>query len=170
MARKTTSGKWTKAVEQTLLTALSEGATVKQACFIAGVSRSAVGYHRKIDPAFKEAYGHAMDDGADVLEAEAQRRGYQGTNKPVFYQGEIVGHIREYSDTLLTLLLRARNPEKFRERHHVEGNVGGPSSISMSAEEANRKITLTLEGAGLTADMIAPLLARALPGGAHGTS
>lgn len=60
---------------------------------------------------------------ADRLEQEAIRRAVDGTNKPVFFQGEIVGFEKEYSDTLLVLLLKAHKPDKYRERSDVRINL-----------------------------------------------
>ena len=65
-----------------------------------------------------------------MLEAEARRRAAIGVDEPVFYKGEVVGHIRKYSDTLLMFLLKAHWPEKFRENvsidQRVSGRDGGP--------------------------------------------
>jgi hypothetical protein len=38
----------------------------------------------------------------------------------VFHQGQECGQIREYSDTLLIFMLKARRPEKFKERFAAE--------------------------------------------------
>lgn len=54
------------------------------------------------------------------LEDEAYRRAVLGTVKPVFQGGIQVGEITEYSDMLLTLLLKANNPSKYRE---LKGDV-----------------------------------------------
>jgi hypothetical protein len=62
--------------------------------------------------------------------AEAWRRGVEGLSEPLVSAGKLVrdedGHpmtIQRYSDVLLTLLLRAHRPEKFRERTSVEIDV-----------------------------------------------
>ena len=66
----------------------------------------------------------------ELLEAEARRRTAIGVDEPVFYQGQVVGHIRKYSDNLLMFLLKAHWPEKFRENvsidQRVSGHDGGP--------------------------------------------
>ena len=46
----------------------------------------------------------------EKLEAEADRRGVKGVVKPVLYKGKVVGSIREYSDALLMLRLKALDP------------------------------------------------------------
>lgn len=76
--------------------------------------------------AYREAFEEAKLEAAELLEAEARRRAVEGTVRPVFYQGEEVGGIREYSDTLLIFLLKGALPEKYAERTKTEhsGNVG----------------------------------------------
>ena len=54
-----------------------------------------------------------------------------GVDEPVFYQGAQCGAVRKYSDTLLIFMLKARRPEKYRERANVEltGQGGGPVEL-----------------------------------------
>ena len=64
-------------------------------------------------------------------EAEAHRRAFQGTTKPVFFQGGECGEIREYSDGLAQFLLKAHRPEKYRERSQVDNNITGATSVTV---------------------------------------
>ena len=41
---------------------------------------------------------------------------HEGLRKPVWSKGKIVGYETEYSDTLLLAMLKANNPDKFRDR------------------------------------------------------
>lgn len=84
------------------------------------MSRQAVYALRSLDGEFAQAWEDAYESGTDVYEDEVKRRAVEGTEKPVFYQGGIVGHIREYSDTLLIVALKGRRPERYRERFDVE--------------------------------------------------
>ena len=85
---------------------------------------------RAADADFAAAWDEALETAADRLEGEAWRRGVEGVDEPVFGRvakdtdGQI-GVIRKYSDAMLDRLLKARRPEKFRERHDVtqSGNV-----------------------------------------------
>lgn len=82
----------------------------------------------KTDPVYAERFANAKQRICDIMEEEAKRRAIQGTKKPVFHKGEIVGHINEYSDLLLIFLMKANMPEKYRERleHSHSGPGGGP--------------------------------------------
>lgn len=94
---------------------LRDGWSITAAAAKIRVSRQAVYALRKSDDEFAKEWDDAYESGTDLYEDEAKRRAIQGTEKPVFYQGEVVGHIKEYSDTLLIVALKARRPEKYRE-------------------------------------------------------
>ncbi len=77
------------------------------------------------EPEWLELWEESLELFADRLEAEMARRAIDGTDKPVFYKGEVVGEIREYSDTLAIALAKATRPEKFRDNVKVEGEITG---------------------------------------------
>jgi hypothetical protein len=87
---------------------------VTVACAQAEVGKTQVYEWRKDDIEFRFAWDDAIESAADLLEAEAFRRGVQGTRRPVYQGGVLVGHVQEYSDTLLIFLLKAARPHKFR--------------------------------------------------------
>lgn len=95
--------------------ALVDGLTVRDAARRAGVDQSMPYVRRKVDEEFRLAWYEARDIGTTELEQEAARRAYHGTLKPVFHKGVECGQIREYSDTLMIFLLKARKPEVYRE-------------------------------------------------------
>jgi len=95
---------------------------VTRACKLANVSRNAVWEWSRDEPAFSDELEAAIERGADLLEEEAVRRAYVGVEKPVYQGGALVGHVQEYSDTLLIFLLKGKRPERYRERvdmHHT---------------------------------------------------
>lgn len=103
-------------------------ASVSKASKKSKVPRSNIYDWLKADVTFKELYDLTAEQALGALEDEAVRRAYEGTLKPVYQGGKKVGTIREYSDTLLIILLKARAPEKYKERVHQEqtGKSGGP--------------------------------------------
>lgn len=112
--------------KETILKHLAEGWSIKHACEQAGVTPPVMRQYRAADPDFDELAGEAIEMGTDSLEDTALKRAKYGVDKPQFYQGEVCGHIREYSDTLLVFLLKARRPEKFTERlRNVLENADG---------------------------------------------
>jgi hypothetical protein len=86
---------------------------VLASCRHAGASARTIYRHRAKDGKFAAAWERALEDAADVLELEARRRAVRGTERPVYQGGKLVGHVTEYSDTLLMFLLRAARPGKY---------------------------------------------------------
>jgi transposase-like protein len=114
--------------EQILLDMLSTGKSVYKAASAAGIARSTAYEWRDSDPEFKARWDEALEAGIDAMEDEAHRRAVEGVDKPVFYQGEVCGEVREYSDTLLIFQLKARRPEKYRE--NVNLNHSGTITVT----------------------------------------
>lgn len=102
--------------KELMLKYLAEGWSVRHSCEKSGCTPPTLTEYRKRDPDFDAACSEAIEMGTDALEDTALMRARFGVDKPVFYQGEECGTIREYSDQLLMFLLKARRPEKFTER------------------------------------------------------
>lgn len=98
-----------------MLASLARLGNISKACEVAGISRATHYLWSREDPEYVKAVDDAMETAADVLEEEARRRAHDGVEEPVFYQGEVCGTVRKYSDTLLIFLLKAAKPQKFRE-------------------------------------------------------
>lgn len=114
----------------------------------AATGRHVETYHarRRRDPEFRDAWKEALDAAADELEAEARRRGVEGVDEPVVYQGAIpmvtdpvTGRqrsltVKRYSDTLLIFLLNGARPEKYRQVHAHTGADGiSPVQVDLRA-------------------------------------
>ena len=95
---------------------LSAGWSVTRAATLAGYTRSTACLYRAAAPTFAVAWDDAYEAGSDWLEDELQRRSHDGWDEPVFYKGEVCGHVRRFSDTLLLANVKARRPEKYRAR------------------------------------------------------
>jgi hypothetical protein len=98
------------------LTAIENGHPVRVACRAAGYARRCVYRWRGQDPAFADAWATAMQMAGDLLEEEADRRGRDGVDVPVFHKGEACGVKRKYADGLLLARLKAIRPEKYRDQ------------------------------------------------------
>ena len=119
---------------QAFLAALAETANVLKSSELTKIARRMAYDWRAADPDFADAWERALDIGADALEDEAVRRAVEGVDEPVFYQGEAVGVVRKYSDTLLIFLLKGRRPEKYRDRlsHAIGVPDGGPVTFKVT--------------------------------------
>lgn len=105
----------------------------------ARVTRAWVYELRDSDQSFNDAIVEAKHIANAVLEQEALRRATAGTIRPVFYKGIKIAAIREFSDTLLIVLLKANMPDKYRENARIEhtGAGGGPVAVQHSADLSN---------------------------------
>lgn len=109
----------TELQERLYLDQLAEGWTHTAAARNTGIPLEVWRRHRRASPRFEAACVEALDAGTDVLEDEAVRRASKGVRKGVYYKGDRVATELEYSDSLLQFLLKARRPEKYRERQEV---------------------------------------------------
>lgn len=123
------------------LAALAETGNITRSAEAIGSGRQTVYDWRERDPEFAEAWDRAVKIAGYGLEDEARRRAEEGVEKPVFHKGEVCGTVREYSDTLLIFLLKAHNPEKYRENTRMEltGANGGPVQLA----DADRRARVT---------------------------
>jgi hypothetical protein len=118
--------KLTPHAREKFLAHLSKTANVTESAKVIGMSRQGVYDARDTDPSFRRAWDQAVEIATDTLEQEARRRALDGWDEPVFYRGEEIGRVRQYSDRMLELLLKANRPRKFVERHEVTGKDGEP--------------------------------------------
>ena len=114
--------------KNTFLQAVATLGNIKRAADFTGINSANHYNWMKSDPAYRAAAEIAFEEASDLLENEAYRRGHDGVDKPIFYQGVQCGVIREYSDSLLTLLLKARKPHVFGDKikQEITGKDGAP--------------------------------------------
>lgn len=115
----------------TYLTELRATGLEAKSARAAGVTLRSVKRQYEQDPGFHELALDSLEEFADSLEQEAVRRAVEGVEEPVFHQGEIVGHVTKYSDTLLAKLLTGRRPAIFGNKTEVTGANGGPLTIQI---------------------------------------
>lgn len=124
---------------EVFLDGLMRGLSVINAAVRARVAPSVPYVRRKRDPDFALAWAEALEIGTPDVEAEAARRAYHGTIRPVYYKGQRCGSIREYSDTLLMFILRARKPEVYR-----ENGASSTTNVSLSVNVAAAQVVRAL--------------------------
>ncbi len=113
-------------------------AAISNAAKIALISRDLHYKWLKNDPDYAAAFEEAKTAATDALVAEARRRATQGVEESVYYQGEVVGTIRKYSDTLLIFLLKGALPEVYRERYEISG---GDKAIRIKSDPGREALT-----------------------------
>jgi hypothetical protein len=123
----------TEHLKKRFLVEFGETGIVSRAAEAAGVGRTTVYEWQEHDDTFAQAFRQAEIRSTEVLETEARRRAVNGVEKQrrVFdSRGNLIDEYTEitYSDTLLIFLLKARAPEKYRDRHDITSG-GDPITI-----------------------------------------
>lgn len=124
------------------LQVLRETGMVSRACQCVNVGRVTAYRHRDNDPEFAERWDEVLEEAVDEMEREAYRRAVLGCPKlkftkngePIYDPATNEPYIeREYSDTLLITLLKARRPEQFnRPTQQTNVNVGVQVNLTTS--------------------------------------
>ena len=125
----------TPARRKIIIAWLEKGYSLGRAAEEAGITRHTLQVDwRKKDPAFDEQCRAAIERGTDLLEDEVRRRATEGVDRPVFQQGECVGFTREYSDSLMSMLIGGKRSTYQRQRTEHSGPEGGPIQHKIEVE------------------------------------
>lgn len=162
-----------KRKQQRFLKVYRDTANVKASCKAAGISRQTFYNWRDNDEEFSAELPDAEEDANDTLEYAAYDRAVLGVETYVVSQGRIVYEEipvfdafgeqvlddkgnpvtkrgkplieRKYSDSLLITRLKARMPEKYREKQQVDLNANVNAQVQASHEIAISPRDLTDE-------------------------
>lgn len=134
------------AKQKNFLNRLAETGQVTRSCVEVGWDRVQAYRVKGRDPVFAEAWTDALEMFADRLEVEATRRAVDGTDKGVWHQGVLVGTERQYSDSLLALMLKAKRKREYGDASKIEltGADGGPVKTEETPTAIGRKIAFAL--------------------------
>lgn len=130
--------KWAKFLEN-----FKEMCNITQAAKSVGITPRSVYNKKKADPEFTEALAAAELEVKDKIEGEIWRRGVEGTDKAIMFQGKVVGVVKEYSDRMLELLAKGHMPERYGDKlkQEITGKDGAPL---MDNIEVARRIAFIL--------------------------
>ncbi len=115
--------KFTARKRRKFIAKLKQTGNISGSAAAISISRRLAYNIREQNPKFARQWDEAVEYAADALEQEARRRAVDGVKQPVFYKGRRVASVRQYSDGLLTTLLKGNKPEKFADRKHLTGDV-----------------------------------------------
>ena len=108
--------------QERVLGAIRKTGTMHSAAEAAGLSIWALDKWVRTDKyGFKKRRELALQVYQDMLDAEIDRRGVEGIDKPIYYKGEKVDTVKEYSDNLLMFRRKKLDPT-YRDNYVV--NVG----------------------------------------------
>ena len=111
MPSKTTPGR-----QRRFLEAYEHCGVIAEAARLANIDQDCHWIWLRDDPPYRAAFEKAEQIAADRLETELINRVYDGVKEDVWWQGQIVGATRKFSDTLLIFALKGAKPDKYREQ------------------------------------------------------
>lgn len=142
------------------LAAYAELGNVSDACEVAGVGRRTHYDWLDADTSYAAAFADARESAADRLERAALIRAVDGIDEPVFHKGEVVGHVRRYSDSLLQFLLKGARPEKYRERFDMGIRPGRDPAVDEALQRLIRNPEALRQASELAGVLDAPSTVR----------
>ena len=105
--------------KRVFLKALNKRGFVTHACEETGIPRTTVYDWYDQDEVFAARWDEAIEISTERAESELLRRGVEGYDHPVTYEGQITDTYKKYSDGCLRLLLQSRKPDRYRERQDI---------------------------------------------------
>jgi len=121
------------------LAAFCQCGRVRKASDEAGIHFTSHYIWLRKDKNYAEAFQEAKEIAADHFEDEIYRRGFEGYDKPVPYQGEITDHYPDYSDTLAIFALKGLRPEQYRDSAPIPAMA--PVSLSIIYPAPHETVT-----------------------------
>lgn len=119
---------------------LSACPNVTRACRAAHISKKTAYQHRKRYASFAEKWDKALQEGIAAAEDEAWRRAVHGTVEPVYFKGQVCGHLRQFDNVLLMKMLAAHKPEVYSERLRVDQTTRVLATDDLTDEECDDEL------------------------------
>jgi hypothetical protein len=144
----TVSSRFTPKRRQHYLDVLQETGEPALARQEVGFTYETIRQHRLKNPDFEEAEEEALRIYRAKLAQEVHRRGVEGVQEPIYWNGMVVGWVTKYSDRLLELHIKRHNPEyrdKFTVKQEHSGAVGLLTDLSGLPKEIRDDLEVVLE-------------------------
>lgn len=124
-----------------LLNEIANTGTIWDACETVGIGVTTWEHLRRTEPELQKLHESALDLYRARLRRTIHQRAVEGILKPVYYKGQPVGEVREFSDRLLEFQAKRHMPE-YREKSEVDHNISGgvlvmPATIQNAQEWHN---------------------------------
>ena len=136
--------------ETKFLAAFADTGNATRAAQKAKVSRTQVYRKRLEDPDFAAAYEEARQIAVTALEAEAFDRALNGVPRYAMSEGQRYKVMQEYDNRLLTFLLAAHAPERYRETTNLHHS--GSIDHEITVEDKRADILSKLAGIAARTD------------------
>lgn len=144
----TSLGKMTVKRKKAFLRHLEKSGSRNAAAAYLGVSRQTIYYHEKQDPVFAEKIQMAIDKAEFEIDAEIHRRGIEGIDQNIYYQGKVVGTEKKFSDRMLEFRAKTLNPERYGEKTTTNLNA----KVETVGENSPKELLASLLGINIAGE------------------
>ena len=125
-------------LKRKFLRAFAQIGMVGKAAEAAGIDRDYHYYWLKSDESYRQAYEQSRQMAGDRAEDEVVRRGIEGFDHPIIYEGKITGSYKAYSDNLAMFFLKGLRPECYRDTQ-AGITLQGPTQINITIKDESQK-------------------------------
>ena len=140
------------AVKHTFIEAVRRTGLVAKSAKAAGTNSRRIKTECEQDKEFEQELQESLVIYAETVQEELHRRAVDGVEEDVYFQGAVCGTKINYSDALLTTLVKAKSPE-FREKLSVDTTIHG--GVLLTLPQAPNP-TAWIEAANTPAQLPAP--------------
>ena len=139
-------------VKNTFLEEVRRTGLVAKSARSAGTNSRRIRSECEIDKEFSLEFQEALQIYSEVAQEELARRAIDGVEETVYFQGSPCGKKINYSDSLLTTLVKAKSPE-FREKLSVDTTIHGGVLLTLPPAKTQED---WIEAANAPAQLPAP--------------
>lgn len=125
-------------VKNTFLTEVKRTGLVATAARNAGTNSRRIKTECEQDKEFEADLKECLMIYAETIQAELHKRAVEGVEEDVYFQGQVCGQKINYSDALLTTLVKAKSPE-FREKLSVDTTIHGGVMLTIPQAQTTRE-------------------------------
>lgn len=107
---------------------LMQTGNISKSAVAVDLSRTAIYKARDACKVFARQWDDAFETFLDNREQECARRAFDGVDEPIYYKGDVCGHVKKFSDILSMFYLKAYR-DKFKERHILKNDEKNPLTL-----------------------------------------
>jgi hypothetical protein len=133
------------------LSALGISCSYAFATKAAGIAYNTFRAHQKNDPEFAAQVAEAESEAAELLHSVCFKVAMEGELEPVYFQGEVVGHIKKFDSRMQIELLRAHMPQTFKRPGSVTPIIQGGGNQMLVVDEDLRDALVAMRQKSLQA-------------------
>ena len=152
---------FTPDLQEEFFEVLKECGQIGEAITRVGVSRRQYNYVKAESADWEDRVEECLGEAVSVARDTAFERGVRGWEEPVFYKGDVCGHVRKYSDQCLFRWLERTDP-RWRRNQMIDVRAQKPAVIAMTARTSDPAEFAAMEDADREAEQASKVVELAM--------